>query len=72
MIVIKETIAFGQVVTAVLNDQKILDIRKGPTSDHAKSCARYHAEKEQQGMIQIHEVHSRIHHMVTGESNDAS
>lgn len=56
MIEIVEIHAFGQVITAVLDDVKILDLRKGEVSDHAKQCAQYHAAKKSQGMIQITRV----------------
>lgn len=76
MIKIKEVTAFGQVITAVLDENRvnennerdiILDLRKGEVSEHAKTCARYHAKKQDQGMILIERVNTFDSHIKTVE-----
>ena len=66
---IQEVYAFGQTITAVLNDGKILDLRKGEVSEHAKACARYHAVKKNQGMIIIKYLNTFDAHMPAVEQN---
>ncbi len=63
MITIRETTAFDQTITAVLDGQKILDLRKGEVSEHAKQCARWHANKQSQGMVKITRVGGMDSHM---------
>lgn len=67
MIKIQEVFVFGQVITAVIDvlpdkdlqrTNKILDLRKGEVSEHAKKCARYHAKKQKQGIVKIDRVDS--------------
>ncbi|MCJ8292906.1 MAG: hypothetical protein MJK15_00735 [Colwellia sp.] len=63
MIKIKQAFIFGQTVTVVIDTgegrtDKILDIRKGDVSEHAKTCARYHARRQNQGMIKIERLDS--------------
>ena len=70
-IVIQEINAFNQIITAVLDKDKILDLRKGRVSEHAKNCARYHAAKNDQGSILISRMGikgaRRISHILTVE-----
>lgn len=71
MIKIKETYIFGQIITAVLNEgvtpPAIIDLRKGEVSEHAKTCARYHASKMSQGMIKIERADTFDSHIKTVE-----
>ena len=65
MIRIIEEVAFGQVITAVMNGCQILDLRRGEVSDHAKSSARFHAEKESQGTIPVTHFEGQVTHLTT-------
>jgi len=76
MIKIKELFVFGQVITAVIAEvdnraphrtDKIIDLRKGIVSEHAKTCARYHATKVKQGLIKIERVNAPDSHIKTVE-----
>ncbi len=71
MIKIVEMYAFNQIITAVVNENEerdiILDLRKGEVSEHAKTNARFHAAKQEQGMILIERVGAYNVHIRTVE-----
>jgi len=69
MISIQEETAFGQTITAVLDDGSIKDLRKGEVSEHAKQCARWHAKRQNQGMISIKRVDSADSFLPATEKN---
>ena len=68
MIKIQEIFAFGQTVTAVIDEEAkrktiILDLRKGDVSEHAKECSRYHARRQRQGLIKIERINGPDSHI---------
>lgn len=63
MIKIKESKAFSQVISAVINDGHVLSLRAGEITDHEERCARYHAKKCNQDLILVQPLCRSAYHI---------